>query len=146
MIRIPNSVTVRIGIQRGSIYNFSPEKGVSNHYFVVINKDPKNEDDMFLVSFTSNKGNVLRFISQHNFDTKTCVNVEDGECAFLPTGKKSCVNCNYVRRYSMQKLIELIDESNGGSNYPKAEESLLDKIIIGVKASKMVAEDIKNSL
>jgi len=145
MVLIPTKIKVQLGIEQGSVYNFSPEKGVVNHYFIVLNKNPKKDAEIYLVSFTSNKDDVLRFIEHFNFDRKTYVAIENNECPFLPRESESCINCNRTRRYDIQKLIELIDGSDGGC-YSKISAKLMERIIDGVKASKLVAGDIKSVL
>jgi len=145
MVLIPTKIKVQLGIEQGTVYNFSPEKGIVNHYFIVLNKNPKKDDEIYLVSFTSNKDDVLRFIEHFDFDRKTYVEIETNECPFLPRESESCINCNKTRRYDLQKLIDLIDGSDG-SCYSKISNKLMVRIIEGVKASKMVPEDIKRVL
>ena len=142
-ITIPTQVKVRVGIEQGCVYNFAPDKATANHYFIVLNKNPKNDADIYLASFTSKKENVLRFIELHKLDRKTFVEVERGDCTFLSRPDETCINCNKYRRYDIQKMIDLIDASNGNCNYPKVSNKLLERVLYGVKSSRLVAEDVK---
>ncbi|MEK7107042.1 MAG: hypothetical protein AAB899_02545 [Patescibacteria group bacterium] len=144
-IPIPNEVKVKVGIEQGCVYNFSPDIAIPNHYFIVLNKAPKDDNEIYLASFTSNKEGVKRFIQHHKLDEKTYIEIKKGDCSFLATSKESCINCNQFRRYDVQKLIERIDASDGSCNYPKIPETLLKKILIGIGASKMIAKDVKIS-
>jgi hypothetical protein len=146
MIFIPNKEKVHFGIEQGSVYNFSPETAVENHYYVVLNKNPKIDDELFLVNFTSKKEKTLAFIKQRNFDIKTCVETSNSECLFLPKNKEGCINCNFVKKYDIQKMIDLIDSSNGSCNYPKIPQPVLERVINGVKLSKMVEKYIKDAI
>ena len=145
MIPIPNSVRVPVCIEQGSVYNFSPDKNVANHYYVVLNNNPKHDDEIYLVSFTSNKENVWRYINYHHLDKLTCVELNENECPFLPRPLDSCINCNLYRSYPLDKMIELIDGSNG-SIYPKVNAEFLARVIHGVRISIMIGEEIKSAL
>lgn len=134
---------MKVGIEQGCVYNFSPDTAIPNHYFIVLNKTPKDDEEIYLASFTSNKEGVLRFIEHHKLDEKTYIEVEKGDCPFLSSSKESCINCNQLRRYEIQKLIERIDASNGSCNYPKVPETLLKKILEGVGVSRMIAKAVK---
>ena len=146
MIYIPNDAKVRGGIEQGSVYNFAPNKGVANHYHIVLNKNPKKDDEVYLVSFTSSKENTLRYIKNFNFDIKTLVEIENGECSFLSKPQESCINCNFLKKYDIQKLIDLINDSNGSCNYPTIQDKLIKRIIEGVKKSTLISDEIKSFL
>jgi hypothetical protein len=146
MVFIPNEIKVRIGIRQGSIYNFSPKYGIPNHYFIVLNKEPKRDDEIYLASFTSKKNDALNHIKHYSLDIKTFIQIGEGECLFLPKPKESCINCNFVRKVDLSKLVELIDASSGCCDYPAISESLIIKIIDGVKLSPMIGKDVKDSL
>lgn len=146
MIFIPNNAKVSIGITQGSIYNFSPTDGIDNHYHIILNKNPKNDDQIFLVHFTTKKQKTLDFINNRNLDISTFVEINNGECLFLPRWEETCINCNYVKVSDINEIVDLIDNSNGSCNYSQVPESLMKRIIIGVSNSKMVANTIKTSL
>lgn len=144
MIPIPPEVIVRVGIEQGVAYNFSDNKDTPKHYFVVLNKNPKRDKEIYLVSFTTQKVNALRHIKHLKLDIRTYVEVTKNDCSFLPRWNESCVNCNYVKKYDIQELVEIIENSNG-KNYSKISDNLLRRIIEGVKASRLVGRDIKEA-
>ncbi|MEK7586868.1 MAG: hypothetical protein AAB453_03300 [Patescibacteria group bacterium] len=133
-----------MSIEQGAVYNFSGNKTIPNHYFVVINKNPKKDREIYLVSFTTKKENAVRHIKHFQLNMKTYVEVAEGECDFLPRWKESCINSNYVRKYEIQELTEILENSNG-QNYPKISDKLLKRIIEGVKASRLIGKDIKEA-
>jgi len=146
MVLISNEVKVLAGIEQGSVYNFSPQDGIVNHYYVVLNKNPKNDDEINLAPFTTKKDNVLRFIKIKNLDEKTYVSVEKGECKFLPPRDNIGIDCNRLLYISKEKLIELINYSDGSCNYPKLNTKLFDKIKEGVMVSILVKPSAQDSL
>lgn len=144
-ISIPNDVHVRVGLECGSVYNFSPEKEVLNHYYIVLNKKPKQNKELFLTRFTSKREVVLEFIKTRKLDIKTFVEVRKGECSALPKEDESYINCNFIHKYDIDTLVKLIDESNG-TCYPKASNELIERIIEGLKSSRMIGRDVKKLL
>ena len=143
---ITTTVKVKIGIEQGSVYNFAPKDVVPNHYFIVLNKNPKRDSEIHLAPFTTKRGKILNFISLQKLSTETFVEIKEDECVFLPRREESCVDCNRLIKISLENLIELIDSSNGSCNYPKVEEALLERVIKGVRASRMVSTAIKATL
>jgi len=146
MIFISNNAKIRIGIKQGNIYNFSPKSGVGNHYYIVLNKNPKTDEQVFFVYFTTKKQKVVDFIKIRNFDILTMVEIKKGECSFLSKRGETCVNCNYVFGCKLEELVCLVDNSNGNCGYPPVSASLLERILSGIKLSKMVSKSIKNLL
>ena len=71
MISIPPKVIVRVDIEQGVVYNFSDNKDTPNHYFVVLNKNLKEDKEIYLVSFTTKKENALRHIKHFNLDWRS---------------------------------------------------------------------------
>ena len=146
MIHIPNDAKVALGIRQGQVYNFSPKSGVDNHYFVVLNKNPRNDTEIYLAPFTTKKEKVLNFIEINKLGKGTCVEIKKGDCKFLPREDSTVIDCNRLVYTDLARLIELIDESSGNCNYSQIKQELMSKIIGAVKASKMVKNIIKESL
>src|SRR3989344_4594871 len=130
MIHFPNRVKVKINIEQGCVYNFSPRDSIPNHYYIVLNKNPKESEEIYLAPFTTKKENVLKFITSRRLDKKTFVEIEEGECPFLPRRLKSGVDCNrLLPPISIEDLIMLIDKSDGDCEYPKVNDKLLNRIL-----------------
>jgi len=143
---ISNEIKIRIGIKRGCVYNFSPSTGIDNHYFIVLNSNPKKDEEIHLAMFTTKKENVLKFIEYRKLDSKTLVQIERGECPFLPRPDDTGVDCNRPISINIEDLIERINDSEGSCSYPAIPENLISRIIEGVRASRMVGENIKQAL
>jgi len=138
MVPISNEIKVKIGITQGQVYNFSPKQGVLNHYYVVLNKDPKSSEEIYLAPFTSQKDNVLKFIKMNSFDDKTYVEIKVGECSFLPKKSQSGIDCNRLIYIDIEELISRIDSTDGGCNYPIIDSEIFAKIKEGVALSPLV--------
>jgi len=143
MIFITNDVKVRAGIEQGCIYNFSPKDGILNHYYIILNKNPKTDKELYLIPFTTKKEKILKFIEYRKLDRKTFVDIPDKECLFLSRPKDCGLDCNRPIEVTLDKLIELIDNSNGSCNYQKAGINLIKQMIYGVGVSPMVKPVIK---
>ena len=147
MIHFPNDVKIKVCIEQGSVYNFSPQEGVVNHYYVVLNKNPQKDSEIYLAPFTTKRDSVLRLIEIRGLETKTLVLVEEGECSFLRRRDETSIDCNRLMpSVSIDELVELINGSNGNCNYPKVEKTLMSRVIEGVNASRMVSDNVKKLL
>jgi len=111
-----------------------------NRYFVILNRNPKTDRALVLVTSTTQVVKKRNFINRAGISEKTIVEVNAGEyCVFK---NDSAFNCNEVFEVSMSDLIRKIE--NGGSmGYPKIPEPILLKLINGVKESTVVTEEIK---
>jgi len=113
---------------------------------MVLNKNPKTDSGVYLVPFTTKKEKIIKFIEYAKLDRKTFVDIPDKECSFLSRPQDGGIDCNRPIEITLTKLIELIDNSSGSCNYPKARETLLKLVIEGVNASPMVKPVIKTCL
>ena len=143
---IGKDVWVRVGIQQGQIYNFSPEDEVDNHYYVVLNKNPKSDTELYLAMFTTQKDHARKLIELRRLGSNTLVEVKNGECSFLPRSLDSVINCNFVLRISIDDLILRIEQSNGTVRYPTLEEGFMNRVKEGILASRLISPVIKLSL
>ncbi len=74
---------------------------------------------------------------------KTIVEVRTGEYSVF--SNDSAFNCNEVFEVDMSDLIRKV-EDGGSMGYPKMPDSILLKLIDGVKESPVVTEEIKGLL
>ncbi len=146
MVEMSNEIKVSLGIEQGRVYNFSPKDGVVNHYYVVLNRNPQKDSEINLAPFTTKKEKVLKFIGIKKLNINTYVAIEKGECPFLPSRDNAGIDCNRLIYTTKERLIELINESNGSCDYPVLEKSLLKKVVDGVKASRMVKPTAQEAL
>lgn len=142
-ILISNQIKVSIGIKQGCLYNFSPKSGVSNHYYIVLNRNPKDNQEIHLAPFTTKKESVLKLIELKKLDRKTFVEIKKGDCNSLPQRDEMGIDCNRLIHVDIETLIELIDKSNGSCNYPDLRQDILEKVIEGVKLSRLVKPSAK---
>jgi hypothetical protein len=89
---IPREMQVRFGIAPGAVYIIEKDGDVHEHYFVVLNLDPKNDENILLVSATTKHQNEQRYIALRQFGESTLVKVGANESAVIT--KESTFNCN----------------------------------------------------
>lgn len=142
-IPIPNDVKVALLIGQGSVYRFSPQNDVINHYYVVVNRSPKDDETLYLVYFTTKKDKISDFISTRGLHSSTMVEINHRDCPFLPNKDNGCINCNSLLEINKSELIERINESNGSCGFPKVPGTVLSRIIEGIKNSRLVKPKVK---
>lgn len=145
---IPVKIRIPLCIEQGSVFNFyidfnDSKRQSKNRYFVVLNRNPKTDLALIMVTSTSQIQKRLEFIRRANISDKTIVEIKAKEyrvfscdCAF---------NCNEVFEVKMSDLIQKIEE-NGSMNYPKLPDNLIKRVIAGVNDSPQVSQDIKGLL
>jgi hypothetical protein len=120
-----------------------PGRQSKNRYFVVLNRNPKTDTALILVTSTTQVAKRLEFIKRAGISEKTIVFVSDREYKVFT--KESVFDCNEVIEVAMSDLIKKI-EDNGSMNYPKIPDSILAKLIVGVNESPRVSEAFKKML
>lgn len=148
MIDIPPKVRIPLCIEQGSVFNFhiefaSPKRQSKNRYFVVLNRNPKTDTALVMVTSTTQIAKRREFIKRVGISEDTIVAVESAEYAVFRS--ESVFDCNDVFEVSMQDLIRRIEE-DGSMNYPKIPGAILAKLIHGVKESPRVTEAHKRLL
>jgi hypothetical protein len=145
---IPLKVRIPICIEQGSVFNFYIDFGdikrqSKNRYFVILNRNPKTDRVLVLVTSTTQVLKRRSYVNRAGISERTIVKVNASEyCVFKDD---SAFNCNEVFEVSMTDLIRKI-ENGGSSCYPKIPETVLSKLIRGVKESPIVTEEIKSLL
>ncbi len=147
-MEIPPKVRIPLCIEQGSVFNFhitfdGVGRQSKNRYFVVVNRNPKTDTVLIMVTSTTQITKRKEFVKRMGISEKTIVSVSPKE---YPTFTiESAFNCNDIHEVSMQDLIRKIDD-NGSMNYPKIPDSILAKLIIGTNESPNVAPAIKKLL
>ncbi len=145
-MEIPPKIRIPLCIEQGCVYNFYIDFGdlkreSKNRYFVVLNKNPKTDTVLVMVTCTKQIDKKKEFIKKRGISQTTLVEVKAQEhCAIIVD---SVFNCNDVLEVKMSDLIRKIEE-NGSMNYPKISDGILSKLIAGVKDSPMVPKTIKD--
>jgi pyruvate dehydrogenase complex dehydrogenase (E1) component len=147
-MEIPPKVKIPICIEQGSVFNFcmafdGPGRQSKNRYFVVVNRNPKTDTILIMVTSTTQIAKKREFIKRSGISEKTVVQVSPKEYSVFNV--ESVFNCNDVYEVSMQDLIRKIEES-GCMNYSKIPDNTLKKIIVGINESPNVPPAIKKLL
>ncbi len=147
-MEIPINIRIPLCVEQGSVFNFYMEVGGSsrqskNRYFVVLNRDPKTDSVLILVTSTTKITKRKEFVQRAGISEQTIVVVSPNEYPVFTNG--SAFNCNDVIEVSMKDLVRKI-EKNGSMNYPKISDSILTKLITGVNKSPNIAPAIKKLL
>jgi hypothetical protein len=147
-MEIPPKIRIPLCIQQGSVFNFfinfsDSKRESKNRYFIVLNRNPKTDVVLILITPTSQIDKRRKFIKRAGFNAKTLVEIKSKEyCVF----EKDCAfDCNSFQPIKMSNLISKIEE-NGCMNYPKLPDDILARLIDGVKTSSRVPQEFKDLL
>lgn len=147
-MEIPLKVRIPICIEQGSVFNFyidfnDSKRQSKNRYFVILNRNPKSDRALVLVTSTTQIVGRREYVARMGISEKTIVMVEAGE--YSAFNNDSVFDCNEVFEVNMSDLIRKIEEG-GSMGYPKMPDTILLKLIDGVKESPLVTEEIKGLL
>ncbi len=147
-MQIPPAIRIPICIEWGSVFNFFHDaKGAGrqskNRYFVVMNRNPKTDAVILLVTSTSQIAKKRKYVRSAGFPEDTVVEVASAE--YGPFSCDSAFNCNDLIEVKLSDLITKV-ASGGSADYPKMPDSIMKKLIRGVKESPMVSEESKRLL
>lgn len=147
-MEIPPKIRIPLCIEQGSVFNFHMEVDGSNRqsknrYFVVLNRNPKKDTALILVTSTTQINKRKEFVQRAGISEQTIVVVSPSEYSVFTS--ESAFNCNDVIEVNMGDLIRKI-EDNGSMNYPKIPDNILAKLIIGINESPRIATVIKKLL
>ena len=95
---------------------------------------------LLMVTSTTQIAKRKEFVKKTGISGQTIVTVSPKEYAVFSV--ESVFNCNDIFEVGMQDLIRKI-ENTGSMNYPKIPDSILAKLILGVKESPQVSPAIK---
>ena len=145
-MEIPPKIRIPLCIEQGSIFNFLIDFGDSrrqskNRYFVVLNRNPKTDVFLIMVTSTTQIQKNREFVKRVGISEKTIVEIKKREHPIFTSD--SLFNCNDVFEVDMNDLIRKI-EKNGSMNYPKLSNDILKRIMDGVNESPKVSQSIKD--
>jgi hypothetical protein len=149
-MEIPAEVTVRVCIEQGSVYHYLLESinndGIlykGKRFLVVLNKDPKTDMVLILVTVTKQVEHQKEYIKRIGEDPSTLVSIS--KVNFPRLSVDSVVNCNDIYETSMADLIN--DIENGGKVFfEKLPKIVIDDLLAGVMKSNMVSLEHKELL
>lgn len=145
---IPVKIRIPLCIEQGSVFNFyidfhDSKRQSKNRYFVVLNRNPKTDLNLIMITSTSQIQKKLAFITKAKISDKTIIEIKAREYGVFTC---DCVfSCNEIFEVKMDDLIQKIEE-NGSMNYPKLPDNILKRVIAGVNESPRVSQDIKDLL
>ena len=117
-MHIPAKVKIPLCIEQGAVFNFrmevdGPKRQSKNRYFVVLNRNPKTDSVLILVTSTTQIAKRKEFIQRAGISEQTIVSVSPKEYPVFTS--ESVFNCNDVVEVSMEDLIRKVDD-NGSTN------------------------------
>ncbi len=147
-IEIPPKIRIPLCIEQGAVFNFhmevdGPRRQSKNRYFVVLNRNPKTDKALVLVTSTTQVAKRREFVQRAGISEQTIVLVSPTEYSVFTS--ESAFNCNDVIEVSMNDLIRKV-ENDGSMNYPKMPNSILAKLIAGINESPRISLAIKKLL
>lgn len=145
-MEIPPKIRIPLCIEQGSVFNFfidfnDSKRQSKNRYFVVLNRNPKTDTALIMVTSTTRTQKKKEFVKRAGISDKTIVEVKAKEyCIFT---SDSAFDCNEIFEVSINILIKKIEES-GSMNYPKLPSNILKRIILGIKESPKISQSVKD--
>lgn len=145
-MEIPPKIRIPLCVEQGSVFNFFVDFGDSkrqskNRYFVVLNRNPKTDTALIMVTSTTQIQKKREFVKRAGISDKTIVEVKTKEHYIFTSD--SAFNCNEIFEVNMSDLIRKIEE-NGSMNYPKLPDDILKRIIVGINESPKISQSIKD--
>ena len=145
---IAPKIRIPLCIEQGAVFNFrmevdGPNRQSKNRYFVVLNKNPKTDTALILITSTTQVAKRKEVVQRAGISEKTIVSVSPSE--YRVFNNESAFNCNDVIEVHMTDLIRKVEE-DGSMNYPKIPEGILAKLINGINLSPRISQAIKNLL
>jgi len=143
MIDIPAHIRILATIKRGSVYYFKEDNFVSTepHFFVVLNKNPKNNTVLILACATSQIEKRKEIARKLKFLEETLVEVSPSDFSFFT--KSTLFDCNNVIEKSVQSLIDKLCNNCLEICSINMPENVVNSLIKGVLASSQVSEKNK---
>lgn len=143
---IPAHVRILAAIQTGSVYYFREEapSSAESHYFVVLNKDPRNEEVLVLVCASSQIDKRRRIIEKLGFPAETLICISPSEYPLFT--KDTVIDCNRAFEKTCQSLIAKLELGKLKTCTELMPPEIVRKLIRGIRISTQVAEKIKKVL
>lgn len=145
-MEIPPKIRIPLCIEQGSVFNFfidfgDPKRQSKNRYFVVLNRNPKADTALILVTSTTHARKRKEFVKRVGISEKTIVEVKAKEHQIFLSD--SAFDCNEVFEVKLDALIRRIEEG-GSMNYPKLSEDILQRVISGIIESPKISQAVKD--
>ena len=142
---IPGSILFGY-VEKGNVYLFNNPNFANpdnEHFHVVVNCDPQNQELVVLVNATSKVEKQEKWIQNRRLPKATLVQTNPTECSFL--SKPTAFNCNNAFVFSKDDMSNFTDEAKL-TYIDKVPKEITDKICAGLKASPVIEQYIKDLL
>ncbi len=139
MIDIPAHIRILATIKRGSVYYFKDESfsSAEPHYFVVLNKNPRNNTILILACATSQIEKRKQIASTLHFTKETLVEVSSSEFSLFT--KTTLFDCNSVIEKSIQSLIDKLSHNELKVCAVAMPEKIVESLVKGALLSTQVS-------
>jgi hypothetical protein len=146
MISISPDIRLLASLKTGSVYYFEEEKlqSAEPHYFIVLNKSPRQHSVLFLACASSQVEKRKRAIATHGLSPETLVLVAAGD--YQGFSKETAIDCNTVFEKSTLSVIDMLANKKLKICTEIMPTTIMEKLASGVLASMQVSEDIKRHI
>lgn len=140
-MELPIAVQVLSHLAPGSVY-YLKTSDIDYHYFVVANNNPMSAGSLILICGQSAVQKRVENALRLGLNKDSLVVVAPEECGFLK--HQTVFDCNYPRIITKQELVKKATSNTlHVSKSDRVSTSVLDKIQLGIKSSKLVSKKDK---
>lgn len=141
---IPIELAVSALLKQGNVFYFVEPTYQSKdpHNFVLLNKEPSKEKNIIFVGATSKVDSVRRLRAQEPPETLVLIDPSDYKDFTCPT----LFDCNRYIERSFPEVVRLIKQEKRVKPRDGIGNAILDKLIKGILASRLVPPRIKNEV
>jgi hypothetical protein len=124
---LPREYQVGFGIEPGAIFLIEKDGDKNEHYFVVLNLDPKTDTAIILVCASTVHQRYPDYIArvERRFGVGTVVHIQAGESAII--SRDSTFDCNKIEHPTLEKLRTSV-EYKRMRRMGKIEQPILDRL------------------
>ena len=141
---IPFELAVLALLKQGNVFYFVDPAYQSKdpHNFVLLNREPSKEKNLIFVGASSKVDSIRRLRAQEPPETLVLVNPSDYRdftCVTL-------FDCNRYIERNFVEVVRLIKQEKRFKPRERIGDAILDRLIKGVLASRLVPPRIKNEI
>jgi hypothetical protein len=142
MTLVPADIHIEVTLARGRVYYIEDGLGIAGrHFYILLNRDPRNDAELVLVMATSNIAGTRRFARLRNISMTTVPEVPMGR--FSAFTEPTCFKCNNAESRSRQYLVTLLRSGKLRVRPEEMPADIVDMIAMGVLDSPLVAEELQ---
>lgn len=143
MIPIPPAIRVESTLKTGIIYYFVEESfGVDiPHYFIVLNKCPRNDPVLLLTCASSQVGKVQLRAAKMGYSADTLVKITPSEIACFT--QDTIIDCNVIVEKNIPSIVSKLTTEELRIRTEMVPGEIMEKLIKGALLSKQHSENVK---